>query len=149
MTTIACNKEALYGDLQFTQPSNGHKFKGKSKVFKVKAHPDVYHEDFIVGFCGTAVDIVTVISYFTMPDMFDKPPKVKDMTGLVLTASQQIFLLEDYTKWLAVDAKYFAIGSGAQYALGAMAEGAHPRDAVKIAMKHDAFTGMGIRGFEL
>lgn len=138
----------MYGDLQFTQPSNGFKFKGSTKVYKFDAHELTYEDsDFIVGFAGTASDIITVTTFFLAPEMFLKrPPRVKDLSGLVLTAKGDLFLFDDYTKWLAIKEPFAAIGSGAQVALGAMHAGASPKEAVKVAMKHDAFTGMGIKG---
>lgn len=42
--------------------------------------------------------------------------------------------------WIEVDLP-FAIGSGAGFAIGAMAAGKTPKEAVKIAMKFDAATG--------
>lgn len=47
---------------------------------------------------------------------------------------------------LAADA--YAIGSGANYALGAMAAGAHPHHAVIIASTYDADTGRSVASVE-
>lgn len=147
MTTLVCNKEELQGDLQFTGGNN--KFKGKTKVYQFKAHPDTYPCDFIVGFCGIAAEIVPAVSYFSDPDSYKKPPRAK-ISGLVLTAQKKIFIFEDdYTKWLIVDQPFYAMGSGAPYALAAMEVGATPKEAIKVAMKHDPLTGMGIRGYKL
>jgi hypothetical protein len=148
LTTIACNREALYGDLQFTNNVTGNKWKGKTKVYKFKANPATYAEcDFIVGFCGSASDIVEIATFFTHPEMFDKQPRVRGISGLVLTANKDIYIFDDYGKWLAMDVDFAAIGSGANYAIGAMENGASPRDAVRAAMKHDAFTGYGTKGY--
>lgn len=137
----------MYGDLQFTGANN--KFKGTTKVYQFKGHPDTYHCDFIVGFCGVAAEIVPAVSYFSNPDQYKRPPKSK-ISGLVLTAEQNIFIFEeDYTKWLAINQPFFAMGTGSTYALGAMEHGASPKEAVKSAMKHDPFTGMGIKGCKL
>lgn len=139
----------MYGDRQFTNHNSGNKFKGTTKVYSFRAHEDGYPEDFIVGFAGAASDIVTVVSYFTSPEKFKSPPRVRGLSGLVLTASQNIFMFDDYQKWLAVDQPFYAIGSGSAYALGAMANGASPKEAVKAAMQHDSYTGMGIKGVRL
>lgn len=45
----------------------------------------------------------------------------------------------------SVDAAYFAIGSGASVALGAMAAGASAKDAVLAATKHDLNTGPPVK----
>ena len=139
----------MYGDLQLTTVSTGNKLKIKTKVYEVKAHKDVYHTDFIVGFAGTASDMVTVSSYFQYPELFSKLPRVRNLMGLVLTAEQDIFYFESYNKWVAVNEPYAAIGTGSHYALGALAAGLSPKAAVRVAMKHDAFTGMGVKGYRL
>lgn len=137
----------MYGDLQFTQRDNGFKFKGETKVYKFQPHDESYSEcEFIIGFAGTASDIVTVAAYYTAPYMFPKLPRVKDLAGLVLTQKGRIFIFDDYSKWLAIKEPFAAIGSGAQVALGAMAAGATPKEAIKAATKHDAYTGMGMKG---
>ena len=149
LTTIACNKEEMYGDLQFTNTGTGNKFKGRTKVYCFNAHEDVYPVDFIVGFCGVASDIVTAISYFSSPENYKRPPRIKGLSGLVLTAQKNIFMFDDYTKWLAVNGPYYAVGSGSAYAIGAMSLGASPEEAVRAAMKHDAYTGLGVKGFNI
>lgn len=133
-------------DLQFTNTATGNKWKGHTKVYKFQPHENTYPVcEFIVGFAGAASEIVTIAEFFSVPDNFSKPPKVGKCLGLVLTAKKQIFMFTDYCKWLAVKEPYHAIGSGSEYALGAMASGMSPKEAVKIAMKHDSYTGMGIK----
>lgn len=147
MTTIACNKEEMYGDKQFTTIATGDKFRGKTKVYKYEAFEGIYDCPFIVGYAGSANDIITVHSFFAHPEMFSKPPKAPDaLTGLVLTADKHIFVFTNYMQWLVVDEPFHAIGSGSGYAMGAMAAGASPLDAVKLAAKHDAYTGFGYKG---
>jgi hypothetical protein len=148
LTTIATNREELWGDLQYTNNTNGNKWKGKTKVFKFKANELTYpHCDFIVGFCGTASDVAEISSFFEYPEMFKKPPRGRGASGLVLTENRDIFLFDHYSSWLAVAEPFLAVGSGASYAIGAMAAGATPKEAVKIAMKSDCYTGMGTKGF--
>lgn len=145
MTTIACNRDELYGDLQYTNGSL--KWKGKTKVFKFKAHPLTYEDaDFIVGFTGAAGDVVSVSSYFSFPDRFPKLPRVRNCGGLVLTADRDIFCFDHFSEWMVVDQEYMSIGSGSPYALGALAAGASPKEAVKNAMKYDIYSGLGIKG---
>lgn len=131
-------------DLQFTDGTT--KWKGKTKIYKFKAHPLIYPVcDFIVGFAGTASDIISVAEFFSMPDVI-KPPRIRGIfRGLVLTEEQDIFTFDHYAQWLAVNDKYAACGSGQTVALGAMAAGASPKEAIKHASKHDAFTGFGVK----
>jgi hypothetical protein len=39
----------------------------------------------------------------------------------------------------------YATGSGGQLALGALAMGATPEEAIKVASKYDAYTGHGVQ----
>jgi ATP-dependent protease HslVU (ClpYQ) peptidase subunit len=133
-------------DLQFTEGSS--KWKGKTKVYKFKAHASTYiHSDFMIGFAGTAGAIVAVVEFFTNPET-TKPPKVKDLKGLVLTADGDIFAFDEYDKWIAMDQPYASIGSGSALAMGAMSMGCTPKEAIKTATKYDAFTGMGVKVFK-
>jgi ATP-dependent protease HslVU (ClpYQ) peptidase subunit len=148
LTTIAVNRECMWGDKQFTNLNTGNKWKGATKVYRFKAHPDTYaHCDFIIGFAGTAADMVTLANFFEYPDMHAKAPRVKGIMGLVLTEKKDIFMFDDYTKWLLMKEPFAAVGSGADYALGAMAAGKSPKEAVQIASKLDAFTGLGVKGY--
>ena len=126
MTTIAVNKEEMAGDLQFTNTNTGTKWKGKTKIYKFNAHPSTFADcDFIVGFAGTASDIITVAEFFSMPDAFKNPPKIRSISGLVLTADKDIFIFDDYTKWLVVNEPFAAIGSGAPIVTGKQIGRAH------------------------
>ena len=51
----------------------------------------------------------------------------------------------DATGIEVLDVPYFALGSGRDFALGALAVGAHPRDSIaKAAMGHCTMTGGGV-----
>jgi ATP-dependent protease HslVU (ClpYQ) peptidase subunit len=146
MTTIVANKEEVAGDLQFTNISAAMKFKGKTKVFKFQPHEYIYPEcEYIVGFAGTASDLITVADYFENPERQDKPPRVRNLSGLVLTERGDLFYFDEYSKWIKVHEPFYAIGSGAHVALGVMEAGGSPKEAIKAASKHDPFTGMGVK----
>lgn len=148
MTTICCTKEEIASDRQFTNFNNGNIWRGKTKIYQFDPHQDTYPVcKFMVGFAGTAQDFVTIAEYFSMPESFNKPPNTKGCLGLVLTENGDIFTFDNYTKWLRVEQPYAAIGSGAGYALGALAAGKPPSEAIKIASKHDAYTGLGIKTY--
>lgn len=149
LTTIACNKEEIVCDLQFTNTSTGEKWKGKPKIFLFEPHEMHYpHSPFYVGFAGTARDMISVADFFSAPEEYDELPKMEgNLFGLVLTAKREIFIFDKFDSWLPVDAQFAAIGSGAPCAKGAMAAGMTPREAVKIAMRQDAFTGFGVKSF--
>lgn len=145
MTTIAVDRTAMAGDLQCTNSRTGTKWKCKTKIYKFDAHPSIYPEPFIVGFSGSTADMIGVSEFFSNPDRWKRGPTTKNIMGLVLVPDGTIYLFEDYTSWILVDQPYAAIGTGAEYALGAMVQGATPKQAVRASMKHDIYTGMGVK----
>lgn len=150
MTTIACNKEEIAGDLQYTDMGSGTVFRGSPKVFMFEANKNTYPVcPFYIGFAGTAQDIVLTAEFFSRPDQFDKPPRIKGLTGLVLTAKGDIFTFDSYDKWLIVKEPYGSLGSGGGIAMGAMLAGATPTEAIKIASKKDIYTGMGVKTYRI
>lgn len=55
------------------------------------------------------------------------------------------FLLSDpWLRLIKINEKFFAVGSGGEFAMGAMAAGANARKAVSIACQLDYYTGKGI-----
>ena len=122
------------------------KTKCKTKVYKFQPHELHFEfEPFIVGFCGTASEIVDIVDFYTSPEVYKDMPRTRNLSGLVLTQSGKIFQFDRPDKWLAVSAPFAAMGSGACTALGALHCGASPRDAVNAAMKVDPFTGLGVK----
>lgn len=136
----------MYGDRQFTNNHTGLKWRGASKVFKFKAHERVCDKDFIVGFAGNASEMVDVCNYFEHAEMFDRLPRIRNLSGIVLSSNGDIFKFDTYTRWLRVEQPFIAIGSGAEYAMAAMDCGKTPREAIRIASKYDVWTGMGLKG---
>lgn len=60
-----------------------------------------------------------------------------------------IFLYSGAGKRYRINDEFFAIGSGAPYAIGAMAMGATPEEAVALAARFDPATGGAIEVFPL
>jgi len=146
MTTIALNKNQIAGDLQFSH-SSGYKFRGKTKLYSFE-NTLIYPKPFTVGYAGEVNAIVPVLEFIADPTEWKRAPNSKYAEFVVLTADHKIFTFSDPTKWLQIDQPYYAIGSGATFALGAMAVGASALDAVKAASKYDASTGMGFKHVE-
>ena len=133
-------------DLQMTQ-ANAIKWRCKTKVYQFDGHEDTYPVDFMIGFAGTADDIITAVEFFKNPDSFKSCPNIRGLTGLVLTVKKEIFMFQHIAKWITVNEPFSAIGTGSIAALGAMHSGATPREAVQAATKIDPFSGMGIKEF--
>jgi len=143
MTTLACNRKEMAGDLQLSV-GDAVKMRGGSKIFKIKAHQMLYEEDFIIGFCGSSAASLDVLDYFSNPEVYKQMPKTKGLQGLVLTQSGNIFIFDSPERWIEVDEEFAAMGSGATFALGAMHSGASPSEAIEAASKCDVWTGFGV-----
>lgn len=66
----------------------------------------------------------------------------EDFTGLVIFPDETIFLYEGGKKsYQLSDVSYYAIGSGADFALAALDAGATPEEALAVAIKRDCFSG--------
>jgi len=147
MTTIAATKSQIACDVQATHPS-GMKFKIKTKVHEFY-QPLIYPTKFYMGFCGSLDSVVPAIDFFTDPTQYKKPPKISNAEFMVLTEDKKLFMFYNPAQWIAIDQPYYAIGSGMCYAMGAMAAGKTPLEAVKLAAKYDAGTGLGYKSFNV
>mgnify|MGYP000045880688 FL=1 len=128
--------------------SAGMKFKGASKVILVPNSKAIYGRDKVyMGYSGNAHRWSEVIQWFYYPE--NKKPRIRDVEFLMLNDKKEIWHSVDFTNWLQVKEDYFSIGSGSLYALGALATGTTPKEAVKVASKLDPYTGMGIKEFNI
>lgn len=145
MTTIVCNKFEMCCDLQYTVNGN-IKTKGTTKIFKIEPHELHYpHEQFIVGFCGSASELIDLADYYYSPENYKYIPRTRSTSGLILTKSGKIYQFDSPGKWIVLADKFASMGSGSSTALGAMHSGATPKEAVLAASKVDCFTGMGTK----
>ena len=71
-------------------------------------------------------------------------PKIENVSGLLLNRDKSIRLYEGNV-WLKVKEPYYAIGTGASFAMAAMHAGADAITAVKIAARMDPFSGGRVR----
>lgn len=141
MTTIAVKDGVMAADRQCTNTNYGTKWKCKSKIWRIK--PTLaFPFEFIVGFSGGTNDMLSMIDWFENPTQ--RIPRTANTGGLVLKPDGSIWTFNNPRQWMAVNEPYFAIGSGTDYARGAMAHGATAKQAVQTASRYDAFTGMGV-----
>lgn len=147
MTTIACNKFQIAADRQATH-TGGLKFRLKSKLFSFDC-PLIYPVPFHVGLCGNIDEFSIVYEFFSDPMSVKKAPKLKAGTGLILTDDGKIWTFCSANNWIAVDQPFYAVGSGMNFAMGAMAAGASPYEAIKQTCKHDPNSGMGVTKIDL
>lgn len=69
--------------------------------------------------------------------------------GIVIGLDKSITIYERYGNKFQVEDKFYAVGSGRDYAIGAMAMGASSARAVEIASQHSTGCGMGVDVLQL
>lgn len=139
----------MAGDKQFTH-SSGLMITGKTKIYEVPEQTaiDVFNtKRAFIGFCGNADSFGDVINWLWYPE--EKAPRCKGIEMILLNANGQIFHGTNMRNWMLINQPFFSVGSGMQYAMGAMSVGKTPYEAVKIASKHDANTGKGFNKLEM
>ena len=150
MTTVAANKTTIASDLQFTYGQT--RFKGKTKIFefpKEKAQFVLKTDRAYAGVSGNADQIASLVEWLHDGEPHSKVPKLRNLELLVLTGDGRLYLGKGLSAFLQVDEPFWAIGSGMDFAIGAMRQGATPLEAVKVAAKSDVNTGLGFQEFKL
>lgn len=138
MTTIAFDGFTLAGDRQSTYGNTP--VRTRPKVHRVTA-PD--GRRFIVGMAGLAADARAYLQWLR-GEITGRPPFV-DMSAMLIDDARRIWIYNDKSHgYEQIHTRQWAIGSGCDYALGAMAAGADAVAAVKIASRLDVCTGMGV-----
>lgn len=127
---------------------SGMKFKGDTKLIDVPNSKELYgFNKAFIGFCGGATDWAHALHWLHKPE--GKPSRFRDVEFVMLTSRKTIFHSVDLCYWTPITEKLFAIGSGAQFAIGAMASGQTPEEAIKTASKYDPYTGLGCKTLSL
>lgn len=138
MTVIAWDGHTLAGDRQRT---HGGTPVAATKVFKIQA-PD--GRLFLVGAAGRADCTQMFVAWLRGGEKPLMPSNVDDFGALVVDVKRRVWNIHDTLFYVHCSAKQWAIGSGANYALGAMAAGATAAQAVRIASKLDVHCGLGV-----
>lgn len=133
MTTIAVNKTGMAADGRACLDSQ------IATERAVKLYED---EDYIYGGAGDYISMSEAIGFLTGRISEDEVPETEEDFNLVRLDKKtgKISFTNKTLVWLEIDPP-FAIGSGAGFAIGAMASGKSPKEAVKIACKFDAASG--------
>lgn len=128
----------MAGDRQFTH-SSGIKLLGKTKIYELPI-PEIF--DFkkaFLGLSGSADNFSKVIAWLHDPTA--KIPKIKEVEMVILDDTGKIYHGDNLLNWTEIKEPYMAIGSGSHFALGALAAGKSPVEAVKVAHRYDPGTG--------
>lgn len=113
-----------------------------------KLHRINYHgQDALAAGAGTVSFSRSVIEWLNMGAPADNKPEMPgpddSFTVLVVTEAG-LFTYVDSLTPVALGQLQWALGSGGEYALGAMAAGASAKRAVEIACALDVSSGMGV-----
>jgi ATP-dependent protease HslVU (ClpYQ) peptidase subunit len=98
----------------------------------------------LAGASGNYVFALKFLDWFRDGLPLLAPRMAKDAnnyaTGVLFLPDDRILSFND-DGWTAVGTRFYAIGSGCEYAYGAMAMGATAEEAVRAAMRFDIYTG--------
>jgi hypothetical protein len=136
MTTIACNHKEMAAD-SLTQ-WDGTKWE-EIKILRVG--------NAIIGTAGSSKDTPMFCAWYV--DQDKKKPKLgNDFQGMVLRPDG-VYLYDANCDPVRVERGFHAIGSGEKAALAAMLCGKRPKDAVEVACKVDAASGLPVHVLRL
>lgn len=76
------------------------------------------------------------------------PPKLEDVSGLMIDRRRRVWHYEGNI-WQRIKMPFFAIGSGAGFAMAAMLAGATAVEAVKIGIRLDPYSGGKVTALRL
>lgn len=94
-------------------------------------------------------EILEVVDWFqngckkeTIPQLPDRDSgKESDFLYVDTETGDAYFLTYPFLRRVKIKEQFFALGTGGQFAVGALAAGATPAEAMRIAHKYDVFTG--------
>lgn len=142
MTTVAWDGKSMAADRQMTLGSMRHT-NTQSKILQGTYHgmPALF------AGAGTKVYSAAVIEWLLlgMPDE-RKPemPESPDSFAVFVVTELGLHLFVDSLRAIPLGVTKYAIGTGEDYARGAMAAGASAKRAVEIACEFDINSGMGV-----
>ena len=128
MTVIACNQDMMAGDSQWVDGGIvGKCGNDERKIRRINGD--------LVGFAGNMQDGLQFLDWYK--DQTKDKPSLDSFSGLVLKPDGTILLYETALIPTRVHPHpFYAIGNGAEFALGAMYAGAQPDQAVRLCCKH-------------
>lgn len=141
MTTVVYDRRTkeMVSDTQMSF----HKV-GVDKIYRLR-------DNSLVGVSGTFSEVLMALEYLDSDEGEEvEKPQIEEHNSLLrVDQDNNVFVYTKNLYPMYLDADYVAIGSGSDYAMGAMAQGATAEEAVAIAHKFDPNTGPGIVRVEL
>ena len=142
MTTIAWDGRAMSADRQMTDRNTA------LQVVRSKLRRITYEgKPALAAGAGTSVYIAAVIDWLAKGQPADSKPEMPttpDSFTVIVATEAGLFEYIDSLRPLALGQIKWAIGTGSEFALGAMDAGASAKRAVQIACVRDINSGLGI-----
>lgn len=139
MTTIACDGTSIAADGRMCDGSDMIVCEDAVKVERLA-------DGSIMGFSGPANGQSVFKDWIEANGQ--RELKLTDFSALVLRPDGQIRFYDSAANWIPCSAPQ-ALGTGKKLAIGAMAAGKSPEDAVMLATRFDPFTGGTITVFHV
>jgi len=137
MTTIACNRTCMACDSLTDHGTT--RLRSNSKISRIRNE--------LIGSSGLTDGNILFLEWYR-GDRKTRSKIELDICMLVLN-QRGIFLYHQNLVPSQVKHPFYAVGSGAEVALGAMHAGASPKEAVEIACKVNINTGPPVRVYKL
>jgi len=145
--SVVCFKDGvLAADTRFTHEDAGI-LRGSKLLSK-----RIGRRDHLLGFAGDTSFATLYCDWYgsgkPMPDQLKSVPEDRKFSVLIVIG-KKLYEADWICRPLEIEAKFHAIGSGAQAALGAMHQGATALQAARIACKIDSACGLPVQSITL
>lgn len=138
MTTVICDRRGMAADMRLSD-AGIPAFK-TTKIHRINGS--------LIGFCGNAEQALQFIEWRRNPG--PKPTFTEAcFEALELNAAGEMFWWGSELQAVPVADEVMGIGSGAAYAIGAVAMGASLKRAIQIASQYDSATGAEVQTMTL
>jgi hypothetical protein len=146
VTTIAWDGKTLAADRLRTV---GSVPTPATKIFRAPKACAHVQADFVVAMYGVAGDSGDAVAFRQFVEDAGAKPALKNCSIIVIDVAGRCWFSDESLRFHLCDLPSFGVGSGSEFAEGAMEAGKSAIDAVLIASKRDVRTGMGIDVLEL
>lgn len=128
MTTVVFDGVILAADSQITST---WKMRGQSKFKR-------FHDGSVGAFAGTWSDVLKAQQFFD--GVLDEVPE-GDWSAIIIRTDGTTVAVDDDGCMVEITGKHYAMGSGAHFALGALACGRNSIEAVRVSIGLDPNSG--------
>lgn len=137
MTTIVCNRQGMAADKRIS----GQAMFKSTKIYRVNGS--------LIGFAGNVEQALRFVEWRRTPEQKPQFFDNNNFEALELTPNGELIWWGSEMVGVEIEDDFYAIGSGSHLALGAMAMGATPKEAIKVASRWDVATGSEIQVMSL